>query len=181
VKRYKLTPPAAPRRIGRTGRPIKAEISAILSMLPTSPTTMPQAAEFIDVTKTYHVGLLGRDERRPSAASVSRSKPARSLASWAKPRRQNDTGQAAPLTGVFRPVARSFRLGSRWRACDIGPGRLVHENHAFPKYRRRPRYWTITVALTLVPHESFANESLSCSTGRSGDRAGDAIRTFSKG
>jgi ABC-2 type transport system ATP-binding protein len=144
---------------------------------------MPQAAEFIDVTKTYRVGLLGRDERR-AMRGVSFAIQTGEVFGLLGPNRAGKTTLVKLLLSLAFPTSgKVLRLGQpvaeRATLARVG---YVHENHAFPKYLTASALLDYYGALTLVPHE-VVRERIPQLLARVGlaDRAGDAIRTFSKG
>src|SRR6476659_7183923 len=79
------------------------------------PTMATPAAEFVDVSKVYRLGLLGRDERR-AVAGVTLTVPSGVVFGLLGPNRAGKTTLIKLLLTLARPTGgKVFRLGA---PCD---------------------------------------------------------------
>src|SRR4051812_5090807 len=143
----------------------------------------PAAAEFVRVTKDYPLGLLGLQKRR-AVADVSLTIAAGQVFGLVGPNRAGKTTLVKILLSLCRATSGTVkRLGEpvarRQTLARVG---YVHENHAFPRYLTPAALLEYYGALTLVPYE-VVKKRVPGLLERVGlaDRAGDPIRTFSKG
>jgi ABC-2 type transport system ATP-binding protein len=141
------------------------------------------AAEFIEVTKIYRTGLLGRDQR-VAVSAISLSIQRGEVFGLLGPNRAGKTTLVKLLLSLARPTSGTVkRLGEpiskRATLAKVG---YVHENHAFPKYLTGAALLEYYGALTLLPH-NVVRQRIPQLLERVGlaDRGGDAIRTYSKG
>ncbi|MBX7104983.1 MAG: ABC transporter ATP-binding protein [Gemmataceae bacterium] len=144
---------------------------------------MTAAAEFVNVAKTYRVGLFGRG-RRPAVDGVSLAIQPGEVFGLLGPNRAGKTTLVKLLLSLVFPTGgQVLRLGKpvddRSTLARVG---YVHENHAFPRYLNPVQLLEYYAALALVPHEVVRRRvpELLEKVGLA-DRAGDPIRTFSKG
>jgi ABC-2 type transport system ATP-binding protein len=144
---------------------------------------MIPAAEFIDVTKSYRLGLLGRAVR-PAVTDVSMTVRAGEVFGLLGPNRAGKTtliklllSLAFPTSGTVRRLGRP--ASDRGTLSRVG---YVHENHAFPTYLTPVQLLEYYAALSLIPHHIVPSK-ISTRLEQVGlaDRAHDPIRTFSKG
>jgi len=141
------------------------------------------AAEFVDVSKTYRVGLL-RASPRPAVVGVNLAIPAGCVFGLLGPNRAGKTTLMKLLLSLARPSSGNvLRLGSPVSdRRTLGRVGYVHENHSFPKYLTARQLLDYYGALSLVPHEVVRQRGpdLLERVGLA-DRARDPIGTFSKG
>jgi ABC-2 type transport system ATP-binding protein len=146
---------------------------------------MPQtpAAEFDRVTKDYPLGVLGLSKRR-AVTDVSLTIPAGLVFGLLGPNRAGKTTLVKLLLTLCRPTAGTVRrlgepVGRRQTLARVG---YVHENQAFPRYLTPAALLEYYGALSEVPYEVVKKRApvLLEKVGLA-DRAGDPIRTFSKG
>ncbi len=144
---------------------------------------MPYAAEFVDVSKIYRVGLLGRD-LRPAVRNVSLAIQTGEVFGLLGPNRAGKTTLVKLLLSLAFPTSGTVnRLGQpvsvRLTLAHVG---YVHENHAFPKYLTAAALLEYYGAVSFVPHEVIRKRipELLERVGLA-DRSRDVIRTFSKG
>jgi len=141
------------------------------------------AAEFTDVTKTYRIGVLGRDQRT-AVTGVSCCVQRGEVFGLLGPNRAGKTTLVKLLLSLARPTSGTVkRLGepisNRTTLAKVG---YVHENHAFPKYLTGATLLEYYGALTLMPF-NVVRQRIPQLLERVGlaDRGRDAIRTYSKG
>jgi ABC-2 type transport system ATP-binding protein len=141
------------------------------------------AAEFVNVSKDYPLGVLGRSKRR-AVSDVSLTVAAGQVFGLLGPNRAGKTTLVKILLSLCRATGGSVcRLGEpvgrRQTLARVG---YVHENHAFPRYLTPAALLEYYGALTEVPYEVVKRRvpELLERVGLA-DRADDPIRTFSKG
>jgi ABC-2 type transport system ATP-binding protein len=143
----------------------------------------PFAAEFVGVTKDYPLGVLGRHKRR-AVTDVHLNVAPGQVFGLLGPNRAGKTTLVKILLSLCRATGGTVkRLGepvaNRQTLARVG---YVHENHAFPRYLTPAALLEYYGALTAVPFETV-KKRVPMLLERVGlaDRAGDPIRTFSKG
>jgi ABC-2 type transport system ATP-binding protein len=143
----------------------------------------PSAAEFVQVTKDYPLGVLGLSKRR-ALTDVSLTIAAGQVFGLLGPNRAGKTTLVKILLTLCRATAGTVnrlgeQIGSRRTLARVG---YVHENHAFPRYLTPIDLLEYYGALTLVPYEVVKKRApLLLERVGLADRARDPIRTFSKG
>ncbi len=145
--------------------------------------TQAAAAEFVNVSKDYPLGLFGARKRR-AVADVTLSIAPGQVYGLVGPNRAGKTTLVKILLSLCRATGGSARrlgepVGCRRTLARVG---YVHENHAFPRYLTPAALLEFYGALSAVPYE-VVKRRVPALLERVGlaDRAGDAIRTFSKG
>jgi ABC-2 type transport system ATP-binding protein len=141
------------------------------------------AAEFVNVTKDYPLGLLGLQKRR-AVTDVTLTVAPGQVFGLLGPNRAGKTTLVKVLLSLCRATGGAVRrlgepVAQRPTLARVG---YVHENHAFPRYLTPAALLEFYGALTLVPYE-VVKKRVPVLLERVGlaDRADDPIRTFSKG
>ena len=140
-------------------------------------------AEFEDLGKVYHTGLLGRG-RRMAVEHVTFRIEAGEVFGLLGPNRAGKTTLVKVLLSLCRPTTgRALRfqrpLTDRQTLARVG---YVHENPAFPRYLSAPALLEYFGALALLP-ESLVRQRAGELLERVGlaDRKQEPIANFSKG
>lgn len=141
------------------------------------------AAVFEHVTKDYQTGPLGLSRRR-ALTDVSLTIPSGQVYGLLGPNRAGKTTLVKILLTLCRANSGSVTrlgapVGDRRTLARVG---YVHENHSFPRYLTPTALLEYYGALSLAPYEQV-RQRVPALLERVGlaDRAGDPIRTFSKG
>src|SRR5947207_511758 len=141
------------------------------------------AVEFVQVTKDYPLGLLGVQKRR-AVTDVTLTVTAGQVFGLLGPNRAGKTTLVKILLSLCRATSGTVkRLGEpvarRQTLARVG---YLHENHSFPRYLTPAALLEYYGALSQVPYE-LVKKRAPALLERVGlaDRAGDPIRTFSKG
>ncbi len=140
-------------------------------------------AEFEDVVKNYHVGLINRRTIR-AVAGVNLRIEAGEVFSLLGPNRAGKTTLLKILLSLSRPTSgRVLRFGRpASERSTLGRVGYVHENQAFPRYLTAEGLLTYYGALTLLPSEDVRRRvpELLERVGLA-DRRRESINHFSKG
>src|SRR5262245_11069917 len=115
----------------------------------------PPAAEFVNVTKDYPLGVLGLHKRR-AVTDVNLTVAPGQVFGLLGPNRAGKTTLVKILLSLCRATGGTVRrlgepIAKRQTLARVG---YVHENHAFPRYLTPAALLEYYGALTMVPFET---------------------------